>query len=250
MSDEVTAAEEGPRFDVLTLFPDMCRTVLGTSILGRASEAGHVRFGVHDLRAHGRGKHRVVDDTPYGGGSGMVIRVDVVDSALEALREPDTHVVITDPSGTPFTQAVARRLAGHRHLVVLCGHYEGIDGRVRQHLVDEAISIGDYVLTGGELPALVMIDAVARLHPGVLGNPDSLLQESFEDGLLEGPCYTRPFEYRDWTVPDVLRSGHHGRIDAWRREQAEARTREVRPELWERLHSGSADTSGEGSEGG
>lgn len=223
-----------PRFDLLTLFPDMCRAVMATSILGRAAESGHIQVGVHDMREHGVGKHRVVDDTPYGGGSGMVIRVDVVDRALEAVRTPGTHVVITDPSGVPFTQAVARRLAKVSHLVVLCGHYEGIDGRVREHLVDEAVSIGDYVLTGGELAGLVIVDAVARLHPGVLGNPASLDMESFEHGLLEGPCYTRPRSWRGWEVPEVLMSGHHGRIEAFRLSQAEERTQAVRPDLWAR----------------
>lgn len=221
-----------PRFDVVTLFPDMCRGVLGGSILGRAQEAGHIEVGVHDLRDHGTGRHRVVDDTPYGGGSGMVIKVDVVDRALQELRRPGTRVLLTAPSGRPFTQEVARRLAGERHLVILCGHYEGIDGRVREHLVDETLSIGDYVLTGGELAAMVIVDAVARLHPGVLGNPDSLSTESFEDGLLEGACYTRPRVWRGWEVPEVLLSGHHGRIAAYRRAEAEARTRAVRPDLW------------------
>ena len=223
-----------PRFDLLTLFPDMCRAVMSTSIIGRAADGGHIQVGVHDMREHGVGKHRVVDDTPYGGGSGMVIRVDVVDRALEAVRTPGAHVVITDPSGVPFTQAVARRLAKVSHLVVLCGHYEGIDGRVREHLVDEAVSIGDYVLTGGELAGLVIVDAVARLHPGVLGNPASLDMESFEHGLLEGPCYTRPRSWRGWEVPEVLMSGHHGRIEAFRHSQAEDRTRAVRPDLWAR----------------
>lgn len=242
----MSEGQEGaaPRFDVLTLFPDMCRAVLGTSILGRAADAGHIGVGVHDLRDHGTGRHRVVDDTPYGGGSGMVIKVDVVDRALAALRGPDTRVVLTAPSGTPFTQQVARRLAGEQHLVLLCGHYEGIDGRVREHLVDETISIGDYVLTGGELAALVIVDAVARLHPGVLGNPDSLSTESFEDGLLEGACYTRPRSWRGWEVPEVLLSGHHGRIAAFRRAEAEARTRAVRPDLW----AARGGLEGEGSE--
>ncbi len=222
------------RFDLLTLFPDMCRAYLSSSILGRAQTAGHIQAEAHDLRAHGLGRHRQVDDTPYGGGSGMVIRVDVVAAAVEALRGPDTHVIVTDPSGTPFRQAHARRLAQKDHLLVLCGHYEGIDGRVRDHLVDEAISVGDYVLTGGELPALTLVDAVARLVPGVLGNPDSLAQESFEDGLLEGPCYTRPRAWQGIEVPEVLLSGHHGRIAAWRQAQAEARTASVRPALWRR----------------
>ncbi len=220
------------RFDILTLFPEICRPALEHSILGRGAEAGAVAFGLHDIRMHGRGRHRVVDDTPYGGGSGMVMRVDVIDDALQAVRRPESHVVLMAPSGRPFQQADARRLAEKAHLVLVCGHYEGVDGRVGEHLVDEILSIGDYVITGGELAALVVCDAVARLVPGVLGNAESLAEESFEDGLLEAPAYTRPFTYRDWSVPDVLRSGHHARIRDWRQTQSEALTRRVRPDLW------------------
>lgn len=220
------------RFDILTLFPQMCSPALEHSILGRAATAGLVSFGLHDIRVHGRGRHRVVDDTPYGGGSGMVMRVDVVDDALSTVRRPDSHVIMTAPAGRPFDQQRARELAQLPHLVVLCGHYEGIDGRVTEQLVDEVISIGDYVLTGGELAALVICDAVARLIPGVLGNADSLKEESFNAGLLEAPPYTRPPEYRDWSVPDVLRSGHHARIAEWRAQQGRALTQRVRPDLW------------------
>lgn len=219
------------RVDVLTLFPEMCAPPLSHSILGRARDQGLLEVGLHDIREHGHGRHRQVDDTPYGGGSGMVMRVDVVHAALEAVRTPGTRVLLMDPAGARFTQADARRLAKEEHLVFLCGHYEGIDSRVREHLVDEALSIGDYVLTGGELPAMVMIDAISRMIPGVLGNPDSLAEESFTHGLLEGPVFTRPFSYEGWDVPEVLRSGHHGRIAAWRQEQALARTRAVRPDL-------------------
>lgn len=219
------------RFDVLTLFPEVCAPYLEGSILGRAAAAGHVEFGLHDIRTHGRGRHRVVDDTPYGGGSGMVMRVDVVDDALQAVRTPSSHVLMMAPAGRPFRQADARRLATMDHLVLICGHYEGIDGRVADHLVDEVISIGDYVLTGGELAAMVIIDAVARQVPGVLGNPESLTEESFNHGFLEAPCYTRPFEYRGWSVPEVLRSGHHAKIVQWRQEQGEAVTRRLRPDL-------------------
>jgi tRNA (guanine37-N1)-methyltransferase len=155
----------------------------------------------------------------------------VVDQALTALRGPQSRVLLMDPAAPTFRQADARRLAGEQHLILLCGHYEGIDGRVREHLIDEALSIGDYVLTGGELAAMVIADAVARLVPGVLGNPESLSTESFERGLLEGPVYTRPPEYRGWSVPELLRSGHHGRVAAWRHEQALARTRALRPDL-------------------
>lgn len=220
------------RFDILTLFPEMCAPALSHSILGRAADKGTVSFGLHSIREHGRGRHRVVDDTPYGGGSGMVMRVDVVDDALSAVRRPDSHVILTAPSGRPFTQTRARALAQLPHVVIVCGHYEGIDGRVAEHLVDEVLSIGDYVLTGGELAALVMCDAVARLVPGVLGNASSLHEESFEDGLLEAEAYTRPFSYRGWDVPEVLRSGHHGRIAAWRADRSKALTKAVRPDLW------------------
>ena len=217
--------------DVLTLFPEMCAPPLSHSILGRAREQGLLEIGLHDIREHGHGRHRQVDDTPYGGGSGMVMRVDVVHAALDAVRRPESRVLLMDPAGRRFTQADARRLAGLPHLVFLCRHYEGIDTRVRDHLVDEALSIGDYVLTGGELPALVMIDAISRMIPGVLGNPESLAEESFTGGLLEGPVYTRPFSHSGWDVPEVLRSGHHGRIKSWRRDQAIARTQAVRPDL-------------------
>ena len=221
------------RFDLLTLHPEMCRGPLGVSILGRAVDAGRIEIGIKDIRDHGRGRHRTVDDTPYGGGSGMVMRVDVVDEAIASVRRPDSHVVLMDAAGARFTQADAKRLAQHTHLVLVCGHYEGIDGRVREHLVDEALCIGDYVLTGGELPAMVIIDAVARMIPGVLGNPDSAVEESFSEGRLEYPPFTRPRTYRDWEVPEVLLSGHHGNIRRWRQEKGEQLTRRVRPDLIE-----------------
>lgn len=219
------------RIDLLTLHPAMCETPLQTSILGRGVEAGLLDLRVHDLRQWGVGKHRSCDDTPYGGGSGMVMRVDVVDAGLSALRGPDSRVLLMDPVGQRFSQAHAERLATLPHLIFVCGHYEGIDARVREHLVDEVFSIGDYVLTGGELPAMVIADAVARLVPGVLGNPDSARTESFSDGLLEAPQYTRPREHRGWEVPEVLLSGHHAQIDAWRRERALALTAANRPDL-------------------
>ncbi|MBN1334951.1 MAG: tRNA (guanosine(37)-N1)-methyltransferase TrmD [Deltaproteobacteria bacterium] len=219
------------RFDLLTLFPELCRGPLDASILGRARQAGIVEVHIHDMRPFGLGLHRQADDTPYGGGSGMVLRVDVVDRALEAVRRPDSHVILLEASGTPFTQDAARRLAGHAHLVLICGHYEGVDARVRDHLADETVSIGDFVLTGGELPALAVVDAVARLVPGVLGRAESLDEESFSEGLLEYPQYTRPRTWRGHSVPEVLLSGHHARIQEWRRERARERTRSVRPDL-------------------
>ncbi|MES2638216.1 MAG: tRNA (guanosine(37)-N1)-methyltransferase TrmD [Myxococcota bacterium] len=220
------------RFDVLTLFPDMVEGPLRHSMIGRALDAGHVELGVHDIRAHGIGRHRTVDDAPFGGGSGMVMRVDVLDPAIAAVRRPDSHVVLFEPSGTRFDQRMAERFATLPHLVLVCGHYEGIDARVREHLVDETVSIGDYVLTGGEYAALVVVDATARLLPGVLGNATSATDESFSAaGTLEYPHYTRPREHRGWLVPDILLSGNHGRVDAWRKEQARARTAALRPDL-------------------
>lgn len=219
------------RVDVLTLFPGMVEAPLRGSVLGRGLAAGAFELGLHDIRVHGVGRHRVVDDTPYGGGSGMVLRVDVLDAAITAVRRPDSRVVLMDPGGRRFDQAVAQEYAALPHLVLVCGHYEGVDARVREHLVDECVSIGDYVLTGGELAAAVIVDAVARLLPGVLGNETSAHDESFSAGLLEYPHYTRPREYRGWGVPDVLVSGHHGKVDAWRRAEAEARTAASRPDL-------------------
>jgi tRNA (guanine37-N1)-methyltransferase len=219
------------RFDLLTVHPEMCRGPLEHSMLARAVAAGVLEIAVHDLRAHGTGKHRQVDDTPYGGGSGMVLKVDVVDRAIAAVRRPASHVILLDPAGTPFRQADAERLAKEPHLVLVCGHYEGVDARVREHLVDEALSVGDFVLTGGEIPALAVVDAVARLVPGVLGNPESPVHESFQQGLLEAPQYTRPATYRGWPVPEVLQSGHHRKVAEWRAEQSRARTRAIRPDL-------------------
>lgn len=220
------------RFDVLTLFPAMVEGPLSASILGRARREGRFELGVHDIRAHGLGRHRVVDDTPYGGGSGMVMRVDVVAAAIAAVRRPDSLVVLTEPAGRRFDQRLAEAWAARPHLVVVCGHYEGVDARVREHLVDEVVSIGDYVLTGGEYAAMVIVDAVARLLPGVLGNAASLGEESFAPGLgIEPPHYTRPPVWEGHAVPEVLLSGHHGRVAAWRRTEARALTARLRPDL-------------------
>ena len=221
------------RFDVLTLHPVMCEAPLQTSILGRAQRDGQITVNVHDLRDWAEGKHRQADDTPFGGGAGMVMRVDVVDRGIQAVTKPGGRVLLMDPAGRPFTQADAERLSGEEQLVLVCGHYEGIDARVREHLVDEVVSIGDFVLTGGELPAMVVIDSVARLLPGVLGNDASSQTESFSDGLLEAPQYTRPRVYRDWSVPEVLLSGHHARIQAWREAESRALTVQNRPDLLE-----------------
>ena len=218
------------RVDILTLHPELVQSPLEHSILARAQRAELLEVAVHDIREHGLGKHRTADDTPYGGGAGMVMRVDVVHAALTDVVTPDSHVVLMSASGEPLTQALAQELSTRPHLVLLCGHYEGIDARIERY-VDRQVCIGDYVLTGGELAALVVTDAVARLLPGVLGNAESTVDESFSDRLLEYPHYTRPREYDGVAVPDVLLSGHHAAIDRWRREQALARTRAVRPDL-------------------
>lgn len=221
------------RFDVLTLHPEIVTGPLTHSILGRAQEAGLVEVGIHDIRDHAPGRHRQADDTPYGGGAGMVMKVDVVAAALDAVRREDSFVLLTSPAGRPLDQAWARELAQLPHLVLVTGHYEGIDARI-EDLVDGEVSLGDFVLTGGEIAACAVIDAVARLQPGVLGNQASAVDESFSEGLLEYPQYTRPREFRGVEVPDVLLSGHHARIEAWRHEQSVQRTRSRRPDLWRR----------------
>jgi tRNA (guanine37-N1)-methyltransferase len=219
------------RFDVLTLHPDLVQAPLHTSVLGRAVTDGTIEVGVHNIRDHGLGKHRVVDDTPYGGGPGMVMRVDVVAASIAAVRRPESRVLLMSAAGTRFDQAMARRLSAESHLVLVCGHYEGVDARV-EPLCDELVSIGDFVLTGGELAALVIVDAVARLLPGVLGNEQSPLDESFTSGLLEYPQYTRPRAFEGVEVPEILLSGHHAQIEAWRRARSQERTRAHRPDLW------------------
>ena len=219
------------RIDVVTLFPELFDAPLRTSLLGKAIEAGRIEVGVRDLREHGLGKHRSVDDEPYGGGAGMVMRPEPIFAAVEAVREEASHVVLLSPRGTKFDQAMASRLAAREHLVLVCGRYEGVDQRIADHLADEELSIGDYVLAGGEVAALVVIEAVARLVPGVVGNPESLRAESHAAGLLEYPQYTRPSEFRGWKVPDVLVSGDHGAVERWRAQRSEELTRERRPDL-------------------
>ena len=221
------------RIDVVTLFPGMLAGVLGESMLRVARERGVVDIRVIDLRDHTEGRHRVADDYPFGGGGGMVLKPEPLFTAVDALRGPETRVVLMCPQGPTFTQASAARLARVAHLVLLCGHYEGVDERVRAHLVDEELSIGDYVLTGGELPAMVVLDAVVRLLPGVLGDPAGAAQESFAAGRLDYPQYTRPAEFRGHPVPEVLLSGDHGRIARWRRREALRRTLARRPDLLE-----------------
>lgn len=219
------------KFDVLTLHTEMVKGCLHTSVLGRAVKSGILHIGIHDIRDAATDKHRTVDDSPYGGGAGMVMKVDIVSKALAEVRGPKTHVIMTSPAGRRFTQTDARRLLEHEHVVFLCGHYEGIDARI-ESLVDEEFSLGDFVMTGGEIAAAAMVDATARLIPGVLGNHDSALDESFTSDLLEYPHFTRPRTWEGRTVPEVLMSGHHGKIERWRLEEARKKTAKRRPDLW------------------
>ncbi len=220
------------QIDVLTIFPDMVRGPLGLSIIGRAQTEGKVTLRVHDLRDWTTDRHKSVDDTPFGGGPGMVMKCAPIFAAIEELRREGTRVVLMTPQGRRFEQAVAREFSVVDHMIVLCGHYEGIDHRVVEALVTDEVSIGDYVLTNGAIAAVVFLDAIIRLRPGVLGDDESSVEESFSTpGLLEAPCYTRPAEFRGLKVPDMLLSGHHAKIAAWRREQSLARTRANRPDL-------------------
>ena len=219
------------RIDVITLFPGMVAGPIAESMLRVAQEKGLVEIRVVDLREYTQDRHRVADDYPFGGGGGMVLKPEPVFRAVETLRGRETRVVLLCPQGTTFTQAAAARLATLPHLILLCGHYEGVDERVRTHLADEEISIGDYVLTGGELPALAVLDAVVRLVPGVLGDRAAAARESFAAGRLDYPQYTRPAEFRGLGVPPVLLSGDHTRIVRWRRREAFRRTLARRPDL-------------------
>jgi tRNA (guanine37-N1)-methyltransferase len=219
------------RIDIVTLFPGIVEPALAESMIGRARTRGLVDIRVVNLRDYAEGRHRVTDDYPFGGGGGMVLKPEPFFAAVDALRTPAARVILMDPRGRLLTHDIARELAGARHLIVLSGRYEGVDERVNERLADDAISIGDYVLTGGELPALVLTDTVVRLLPGVLGGEGAAEQESFAGGLLEPPQYTRPEEFRGARVPAVLLSGDHARIARWRREQALYRTWRSRPDL-------------------
>ncbi|MEK8132026.1 tRNA (guanosine(37)-N1)-methyltransferase TrmD [Paenibacillus filicis] len=223
------------RIDVLTLFPAMFDGVFQSSILGKARDKGLVELNTVNFRDYSNNKHNTVDDYPYGGGGGMVLKAEPIFSAVEDIQPLDAdtkpRVVLMCPQGQPFSQKKAEELSAEKHLIFICGHYEGYDERIREHLVTDELSIGDYVLTGGELPAMVVIDSVVRLLPGVLGNETSAVTDSFSTGLLEYPHYTRPAKFREWEVPEVLISGNHAHIDQWRRKQSLYRTWTKRPDL-------------------
>ena len=228
--------------DILTLFPEMFRGPFDESIIKRAQEKGLVAIKIHNLRGWVKDKHKTVDDRPFGGGPGMVLMIEPIDGALKELRRKDTKVVLLSPQGKVFDQKKAQSLAKEKHLIFICGHYEGVDERVKEHLVDEEISIGDYVLTGGELPTMVVVDTLVRLIPGVLEKPEAIKDESFsvigdtQDArrLLEYPQYTRPANYKDWKVPEVLLSGDHKKIAEWRKKKSLHRTKKHRPDLLEK----------------
>lgn len=225
-------------FHVLTLFPDMLNTIMDTSILGRAVKSGHIEFDAVNIRDFAFNKHNKVDDYPYGGGAGMLMQAEPVYLAYEAVAkkcEKRPRVIYTTPQGSVFNQKLASELAQESDIIILCGHYEGIDERVLQEIVTDEVSVGDYVLTGGELPAMIMVDAISRLIPGVLNNDVSAEFESFEDNLLEYPQYSRPEEWHGKHVPEILLSGDHAKVDAWRRDQSVRRTLEKRPDLFERF---------------
>ncbi|MHC4841448.1 MAG: tRNA (guanosine(37)-N1)-methyltransferase TrmD [Planctomycetota bacterium] len=241
MGEHEAAEVDGPavntekkRFDILTLFPEMCREVLNNSIPRIAAEKGAVEYHLHNFRDFAEGVHQAVDDRPYGGGAGMVLKPEPIFQSVRHATSLDSrppHLVMLSPQGRPFTQKVAHELAGKQRVLMLCGRYEGFDERIREGFEWDEISVGDYVLSGGELGALVIVDAVVRLLPGVLGHEDSAVQDSFENDLLDYPQYTRPVEFEGMKVPDVLQSGHHGEIEKWRAEQARKRTFERRPDL-------------------
>ena len=226
------------KIDIVTLFPEICRAPLGESIMKRAQNNAIVDLNVHNLRDWTTDKHHIVDDAPFGGGQGMVMKPEPIFAAVEDLQNPTSNikpqtskVVLMSPAGRRFDQQMAAELSGESHLIIICGHYEGVDHRVIEHLVDAEISVGDYVLTNGAIAAVVLVDAIVRLLPGVLGHEQSAVDDSFSRGLLEAPQYTRPAEFRGWKVPDVLLSGNHAEIEMWRKKQALNRTRENRPDL-------------------
>ena len=225
------------RFDILSIFPEMFASPLHCSILKRAREKGLVEIHLHNIRDYAEDKHKMTDDAPYGGGGGMVMKVEPIDRALASIL-PEKEGILTvllTPQGETFSQKMAEELSLRSRIVLICGHYEGVDERVRDHLVDKEVSMGDYILTGGELSAMIMIDAISRLVPGVLGNNESASSDSFSMGILEYPHYTRPSDYRGWPVPDVLLSGNHREILAWRRKESLRRTYVRRPDLLDKI---------------
>ena len=221
------------RIDIITVLPEMLESPLGCSIIRRACDKGLAEIHVHNLRDYTTNRYRKVDDYPFGGEAGMVIQIEPVDRAVSALRAERDYdeVIFTAPDGEVFNQKTANELSMLNNIIILCGHYKGIDYRIREHLITREISVGDYVLTGGEMPAAIITDAIVRLIPGAMGDEQSALSDSFQDNLLQGPIYTRPAEYKGWRVPDVLLSGHAARIDEWRHQQAVERTRRLRPDL-------------------
>lgn len=223
------------RIDILTLFPNMFSGPFQESIIARGQKRGLLEINIHYLRKWAEGRHQTVDDRPYGGGTGMVLMTEPLARAIEELRKENSKVILLDPGGGVFSQKKARTLSKEDHLILIAAHYESVDQRIREHFIDEEISIGDYVLTGGELPAMVLVDAITRLVPGVLGKEDATTNESFEDGLLEYPQYTRPEDFRGWKVPEVLLSGDHKRIETWKKEKSLERTQKNRPDLLKKL---------------
>ncbi|MHB8856713.1 MAG: tRNA (guanosine(37)-N1)-methyltransferase TrmD [Bellilinea sp.] len=231
------------RFDVFSLLPQVLQPYLDASILQRAIQNNLLEVYLHDIRSWTTDKHHVTDDTPFGGGGGMVMKPEPIFAAVEDVlgSPPACPVILLTPQGRTYTQKIAQELSAHPRIALLCGRYEGVDERVREHLVTDEISIGDYVLTGGEIPALLLIDSITRLIPGALGDPDGAQDDSFASGLLEYPHYTRPAEFRGWRVPDVLLSGNHAKIERWRRDQSLLRTHRRRPDLLERFELNKRD---------
>lgn len=221
------------RIDIITVLPEMLESPLGCSILKRAQDKGLVELVVHNLRDYTTNRHRKVDDYPFGGDAGMVMQVEPVDRCISTLKGQRHYdeIIFTAPDGEIFNQQMANQMSMLDNIIILCGHYKGVDYRIREHLITREISIGDYVLTGGEMPAAIITDAIVRLLPGAIGDEQSALTDSFQDNLLEPPIYTRPANYKGWEVPDILLSGHQAKIDEWRHEQAVERTRRLRPDL-------------------
>ncbi len=231
------------KFDVLSIFPEMFLSPLNFSLLKKAQEKSLIDVCLHDIRHWTSDKHKMTDDAPYGGGCGMVMKVEPVEKAVAEIKggDLDSQIILMTPQGETFNQKIAEDLASAKHIIIICGRYEGVDERIRTHLVDREISIGDFILTGGELSALVLIDAVSRLIPGVLGNAQSSCSESFSNGLLEYPQYTRPADYKGWCVPEVLVSGNHAQIELWRKRESLRRTYKRRPDLLNKIELSAED---------